>query len=400
MSVLSTRTLKLAAWSACAVTTALALGRLVLAVAEPAAAQTHSHPDAAGDPAVHVVLTALVLMAFAVLGAMVASRHPRNAVGWLLVLISLFLGIVVVSDRLYWHVALTSGATAGIAPFLAWLASWSWIPALVLAFVVFPSVFPTGRPLSRRWRPLLWIAFAAGAMTFVGIAFVPGIIPSHDVVNPVGIDSGAVKIIGDVGFTILIPTALASIVSLIVRFTRSHGTERQQLKWVVAAAALLPIAFAGFGVSDDAGFAILLLGLLIVAAAVAIAMLRYRLYDIDVVINRALVYGSLTALLAGTYLGSVLLLQFVLSGVTANNSLAVAASTLGVAALFQPARRRVQQAVDHRFYRRKYDAARTLERFGARLRDEVDLDALEDDLRAVVVETMQPQHVSLWLRER
>ncbi|MDP8968729.1 MAG: hypothetical protein M3N04_09025 [Actinomycetota bacterium] len=397
-AMLSTRTLKLTAWSACAVTTGLALGRVVLAIVEPEAAQAYSDPEARGDPAVYVALTALVLMAFGLLGAIVASRQPRNAVGWLLVLISLSLGVVVVSDRLYWHVALTSGATAGIAPYVAWLASWSWIPAIVFAFAVFPSLFPTGRPLSRRWRPLLWIALVAGAVTFAGTAFVPGTIPAYPVVNPLGIDSGAVKIIGDAGFTILIPTALASIVSLIVRFRRSHGTERQQLKWVAAAAALLPVAFVGFGVSGDAGFAILLLGLLIVAAAVAIAMLRYRLYDIDVVINRALVYGALTATLAGTYLGSVLLLQLVLSSFTEGSGLAVAGSTLAVARVFQPARRRIQAGVDRRFFRHKYDAARTLERFSGRVRDEVDLDALAAELRAVVGETMQPAHVSLWLR--
>ena len=180
-----------------------------------------------------------------------------------------------------------------------------------------------------------------------------------------------------------------------MRFRRSRGIERQQLKWVTAGAALLPLSQIPSG---DMGYAGLLLGALVIAGAVAIAMLRYRLYDVDVVINRTLVYGALTATLALAYLGSVLLLQLVLRPLTEESNLAIAGSTLAVAALFRPARARIQEAVDRRFYRRKYDAQRTLEAFSSRLRDQVDLGALNSELSAVVAETLQPAHVSLWLR--
>ena len=386
---------------ALAVTVALALGRVVLAIVEPAAARAHPDPEASGGGVGYVVLEALVLTAFGALGAIVASRQPHNPVGWVLALIPLALGVLVVGDRVFWQVALTTGDTDGIAAYAAWLANWAWIPAIVPAFTILPLLFPTGSALSPRWRVLVWTAVVAGAVTLAGTAFAPGPLMGYPaVVNPIAIDSPLVEVAGGVGFALLVPTALASIVSLAIRFRRSHGAERQQLKWVAAAAVLLPVAFVGFGLSEQGGFLILLFGLLIVAGAVAIAMLRYRLYDIDVVINRALVYGALTATLAGTYLASVLLLQLALSGLTAGNGLAVAASTLAAAALFQPARRRIQATVDRRFFRRKYDATRTVERFAARLRDEVDLDALGSELRAVVAETMQPRHVSLWLRER
>ena len=190
---------------------------------------------------------------------------------------------------------------------------------------------------------------------------------------------------------------------------RAHGIERLQLKWIAFAASLFAVGFLVISITffvelsgsiiDPLRTAVLGFGFCTIPIAAGIAILRYRLYDIDVVINRTLVYGALTATLAGVYIGSVLLLQLLLRPLTADSNLAIAGSTLAVAALFRPARTRIQGAVDRRFFRRKYDAARTLERFGTHLRDEVALDSLSAELRAVVVETMQPAHVSLWLRE-
>jgi hypothetical protein len=241
----------------------------------------------------------------------------------------------------------------------------------------------------------------AGTVLLLALAFAPGPFDEYPWVdNPLGIQGLPSDVLGGIGLPILLAASLASIASLVVRFRRSRGVERQQLKWVTAAAALLIVvwflnlAVAG-SVDDDWAWATLITAMFAVAGAMAIAMLRYRLYDIDVVINRALVYGALTATLAGGYLGTVLLLQLVLSP---SSDLAIAGSTLAVAALFRPARRHIQELVDRRFYRRRYDAARTLERFGARLRDEVELDRLSGELISVAADTMQPAHATLWLR--
>ena len=235
-------------------------------------------------------------------------------------------------------------------------------------------------------------------------AFTPGPLRNADfgwIDNPLGIEGLPLGTLADVSFWVWGAAALAAIASLVVRYRRSHGIERMQLRWVATAGCLLLLSFvANAALSPwlgDASWFFMLFGLLAMAGAVAIALLRYRLYDIDVVINRTLVYGALTATLAGAYVGSVLLLQLVLSP---GSDLAIAVSTLAVAALFRPARGRIQAAVDRRFYRRKYDAHRTLESFAGRLRNQVALDAIAGELRAVVAETMQPGHVSLWVRGR
>ncbi len=232
----------------------------------------------------------------------------------------------------------------------------------------------------------------------------PGALPDFPgVQNPYGVEAGWVDVLQPIAAFLLIAAIVGSVVSVVLRFRRARGEQRQQMKWIafsgaVAAVAILVMTPLYEVVGEAVANVTMMLAILGLPTATAIAIVRYRLYDIDVVINRTLVYGSLTATLAGVYAGSVLLLQLVLSGLTQGSGLAVAASTLAVAALFRPVRGRIQKTVDRRFFRSRYDAAQTIASFGARLRDEVDLGALSTDLQAVVAETMRPDHISLWLR--
>jgi hypothetical protein len=397
------------AWAVCGLTVATVAAAAVVGIVDPNTAgpvdpsATPGRGDKVASGGVLVgVLQSLTFCAFAVSGAVMAARRPRNPVGWLFSAAGLFLGLLSLSSGLYWHGYFGDPSPPRSGELLLWIQAWAWIPAVLPLFILIPLLFPTGRPPTPRWRFVGWAVAAGGTLLLVGSAFAPGSLENFPwAQNPLGIEGFPGETLAGISFFICAAAALAAIASLVVRYRRSRGVERQQLKWVTAAGALLVVSFAAGGlltdsVSEQAGWAALVVGLSVVAAAVAIALLRYRLYDLDVVVNRALVYGVLTVTLAGSYLGLVLLLQVVLSP---SSDLAVAGSTLAVAALFRPARSRIQRAVDRRFYRRRYDAAHTLERFGARLRDEVDLDSLGGELRGVVAETMQPAHVSLWVRE-
>jgi len=398
----------------CGVTVASAVAIVVFAVADPnSAGPTNTSPAGPsardkpqGGYVPYAVLTAIVFSTFAVVGAVVAARRPRNPIGWMVAVGALMWTLAVLSNGVFWHMAFGRADAPAASDFVAWFGTWAFVPAFVLLLSLVPLLFPTGAPPSPRWRVVGWTAAVAGGIATLSTAFAPGPLETADypwLDNPLGVEGLGLGTLADVSFAVSAVTALAALISVVVRYRRARGIERLQLRWVAAAASLLVLCTVGGTLAspwlgEGVGWISMLFGLLAVAAALAVALLRYRLYDIDVVINRTLVYGALTATLALTYLGSVLLLQLTLSGITEESGLAVAASTLAVAALFRPARARIQHGVDRRFYRRKYDAVRTLERFGAHLRDEVDLDALGSELRAVVSETMQPASISLWLR--
>jgi hypothetical protein len=351
----------------------------------------------------------LAAIAFGSTGALLAARVPGNAIGWVFCVTGVLLAVGDLAYQYADYVLYVASTSLPGGRTAAWLQNLAVPPAFGLLALSL-LLFPDGRLLSRRWRPVLWLALTGIFVIVIGYAVRPGPLdePFEGVANPVGV-GGAFEIMSvasELGWLFMAASLLLAAASVVVRRRRSQGRERQQIRWIALAAAVAGAAFAvnvvSFFVSVEGidQLRIVLLGLVLAGFPVAtgIAILRHRLYDIDVVINRTLVYGALTATLAGVYLGSVLLLQLALSGVTDGSELAVAASTLGVAALFRPARARIQAGVDHRFFRRKYNAARTLESFSARLRVEVDLDALTADLCAVVSETMQPGHVSIWVR--
>ncbi len=343
---------------------------------------------------------------FAVVGAMLVAKRPDNLVSWIMGAVALIVGIFPASETYAAYVMTTRGRPDALAVLGAWANGWYWYLLLALVFIYLPLLFPDGRLLSRRWLPvavLPGIAFAgivvlgALAETLRGQTF------DYRIDNPIGIEGLApvedLPAFGVLGGGLLAIGAIGAVASVTVRFRRSRGTERQQLEWFLYAAApilTIPVVDSLPRVAGGLVFAWVLVGL---PAAIGIAVLKYRLYDIDVVINRTLVYTTLTVTLVLVYFGSVVGLQTLLRELTGQESqLAVVASTLAIAALFNPLRRRVQTFVDRRFYRRKYDAAKTLEGFGAKLRDETDLEDLTGELVEVVRDTVRPAHVSLWIR--
>jgi hypothetical protein len=347
----------------------------------------------------------LALVSSALVGGVVASRRPVNPVGWFLLISAACLVVVVCTEQYATYGLLTEPGSLPLARAMAWSPQWIWVPGVVLILVFLPLYFPDGRLVSHRWR---WVVtFAAFFSVFHAVfsAFQPGDVQDLGLLNPLGVEAfGSLPWVIDAA---ILPLWLAllfvSAASLVVRFRRSGAEQRQQIKWLTFAASAIPVWFLVSPLVQETVPVLFEIGETLafagVPVAVGIAVLKYRLYAIDVLINRTLVYGTLSMVLALVYLGGIVSLQRVFVVLTGQESqLAVVASTLAIAALFNPLRRRIQALIDRRFYRRKYDARKTLEAFGARLRAETDLDALKVELVAVVRETLQPAHVSVWLR--
>jgi len=387
------------AWSMCAVSLAFtALSLLLLAL-------NLSHPD------VHVpywVENTVVTGSLSIIGAFIASRLPTNPLGWLFCAAACIAAVAHLSIEyaIYALVARPDSLPAGEA--LAWLASWVWVPyigCIVLSLLLFPN----GHLPSSRWGWLVWLTVLVTTVGAVWVALSPGAIANLGPIrNPFGIE-GLPR--GYEPVQTIMPALLfvAAVSTLGLRLRRARGIERQQIKWpayfaVMAAggSVLYDTAISeaiGSSLLEWAGFIISIAALVSFPISVGIAIVRYRLYEIDTLINRTLVYGALTAILAALYFGGIVVLQRVFIALTGEQStLAVVASTLLIAALFNPLRRRIQGFIDRRFYRSKYNARKTLEAFSAKLREETDLDALSNDLVGMVRETMQPAHVYLWLR--
>jgi hypothetical protein len=349
--------------------------------------------------------------AFAVVGSLLVAKRPTNIIGWIMATVALMAAILQAGLIYAAYVMATRGQPDALAVVGAWIGNWYWYLLLTLVVIYLPLLFPDGHLLSHRWLP---VAVVPGIAT-LGIVVLGSLADTlildpivkdvhYRINNPIGIE-GLGRLEDLPIFVVLNWLLIASIVggvaSVMVRFRRSRGVERQQMKWFVYAAALLLLAPVEGLLPEIVSNLLFGVVLIAIPTAIGIAVLKYRLYDIDLVINRTLVYGALTATLALIYFGGVATVQAVFRALTGEEQqpqLAVVVSTLVIAALFNPVRRRIQSFIDRRFYRRKYDAAKTLEAFSVKLRDETDLDALSDDLLEVVRETMQPAHVSLWLR--
>jgi hypothetical protein len=404
------------AWSLAALCVILFL----VAVALQIATLPVRSPSSWGTGGISIPLWAILpFLPFPIVGALIASRRPGNPIGW----ICLAAGIT-------WMLGMVSGsyvlyglrlANPGSVPYPAAVGSLSEFlpPTAILLGTFLILLFPDGRLPSSRWRLVAWLCGAVIALNFVAGIFVPGPLPEvREVRNPFGLEGQPWLADANEAIGLLFPLCLlASASSLLLRYLRAGEEVREQIKWLAFAASVVALGVSGAVIhgtlfaSGAAGSTDLLLGHLLedtitlsfggVPVAIGFAVLKYRLYDIDIIINRTLVYGSLTVMLATVYLGGVTATQALVQTFAGQDDLpqlAIVVSTLVIAAMFNPLRRRIQTFIDRRFYRRKYDARKTLESFSARLRNETDLDGLNAELVTVVRETMQPEHVSLWLR--
>ena len=387
------RTARWVAGCAAAGSVALLGAGLVLAYVD-----RHLVPASLANWTVSNISGQVVSMAVPVTGFVLASRRPENRIGWLFLVAGLALGLSGFSNPYALHALVAHRGSLPAGQVFAWLSNWIWMIAVAaLAFLFL--LFPTGQLRSRRWRPAAW--FAGGASALAAVCAV--IAASTEWAHPFAL-SGPGSPGGVTAFLLLMTNVLVSaallvsVVALVVRFAKSSGEERLQLKWCAAAALVLVAVFvASIWVTSAAVNILQSLALLCLWTAIATAVLKYRLYEIDRIISRTLAYAIVTGLLVGLYAGLVLLATHVLS---LHSIVAVAAATLAAAALFSPVRRRVQRVVDRRFNRARYDADTTVALFAAHLKDAVNLDSVQDDLASVVQQALEPAHVSVWISQR
>jgi hypothetical protein len=380
-------------WAALAVVACTLAGMTVLASLGP------GDPNFQRDPAGFIGFIC-AFGAFGIVGALIIWQRPGNTLGWVLAAVGLLAAWGASADT---YVDLASDENL-LYLVSVWISLWYWFPLLGLTLIFTPLLFPDGRPPSPRWRLVAWGATLSLALVVFLGAFRERIeMPGVNMDNPVGIpgiEDPEKSRLGSVLLGLFVVFLVLALASVVVRYLQSGGVQRQQIKWLLLATTLSAVMvyfeeITRIELDTEVPFAI---SIALFPAAIAVAIFRYRLYDIDVIINRALVYGSLTAMLALVYVGGVVGLQYAFRTLTGGESqLAVVASTLAIAGLFVPLRRQIQSFIDRRFYRRKYDAAKTLEAFSAKLRDETDLEALRAELLSVIQETLHPAHVTLWL---
>jgi hypothetical protein len=407
------------AWSLGAISVAMFVANVVLYFLAPSVQSTR-HWGTVGT--VGDMLVFVSFLAFPVVGTLIASKRSHNPVGWICLAEGLLWRLIDTFEY-YSTYGVTQGGSVPFPEAIAALNNWLWVPAVGLVGTYLLLLFPDGKLPSKRWSSVAWLSGAVIVLLSITGFFAPGPLQNlGEVRNPFGLEGHPwIAYAGYVILPLLPLCMLASAASLVMRYRRSGGEVRQQIKWIAFAASFMGILYLGImstgilisllsapqtpsdlgtqslwgALLEDVG----VLSFAGVPVAMGFAVLKYRLYDIDLLINRTLVYGALTATLVAVYVGSIVVLQGLLGALIGEESqLAIVASTLAVAALFNPLRHRIQAFIDRRFYRRKYDARKTLESFSSTLRDETDLEALSDDLVEVVKETMQPAHASLWLR--
>jgi hypothetical protein len=349
----------------------------------------------------------LALLTFATVGVLITTRRPGNFIGWVFSAIALTMAADVFTHSYAGYAFYLRQVPLPGAQLMAWVSSVTFAPLFGLIGMLL-LLFPNGKLPSARWRIVAWLGACGVVIEFLGLGLRPGPLEDFPAIeNPIGVAGGigaAVQAVDPFGWALLFGSVLASGFSLITRLRRARGEERQQIKWFVFAGAIAALLLLAGSILEElhVNFLRVFIGLALIGIPIAagLAILKYRLYDIDLIIRRTLIYTALTGLLALAYFGSVLLLQGVVRELTgqSQSQAVTVVSTLAIAALFVPLRARVQAFIDRRFYRRKYDAARTLAAFGASVRDEVEMDALTERLLGVVDETMQPERVSLWLK--